>query len=283
MSDPARKIGQRLKAARQRAHASQAALAAHLDVTQTAVSYWEAGRRLPGIDDLMKIADFLDTALADLLPDETDRRPIRAVLRAVAVQVDDEKLALALERFAEEAADMPAPREQISIRAAGARDAAEQLLDAAGVSKAPIDVEDLAGRCGVRVREFHYDNGMVDGLVIQMPDGPVIGLNTNNENLQRRRFTMAHELGHHLLRHSVSFHVDFIDVGGAAGDSPGYNWRHERAANEFASNLLMPADMVRSAASRTRDVERLARVFDVSRQAMAFRLTTLGLRPGPLE
>ena len=81
MTDPAQQIGRRLKAARQRAHVSQAELAARLEVTQTAVSYWEAGRRLPGVDDLMKIAEFLDAPLTDLLPGDSERRPLGAVLR----------------------------------------------------------------------------------------------------------------------------------------------------------------------------------------------------------
>jgi transcriptional regulator with XRE-family HTH domain len=282
MTEPAQQIGPRLKAARQRAHVSQAELAARLEVTQTAVSYWEAGRRLPGIDDLMKIADFLHAPVTDLLPGDSERRPLAAVLRAAAEQVQDEALGRALERFAERAAQMPTPQADLNVRAAGARDAAEQLLAAARLTGAPpVDVADLARRCGVRVLDFDFA-GMVDGLVVQLQDGPAIGLDTGQPNEQRRRFTLAHELGHYLLRHSVSFHLDFFDTGGSAGDSPGYNWQHERAANEFAANLLMPAELVRREADRVRDIDELAAAFDVSRQAMAFRLAALGLRPGPL-
>jgi transcriptional regulator with XRE-family HTH domain len=282
MTDPARQIGRRLKAARQRAHVSQAELAARLEVTQTAVSYWEAGRRLPGIDDLMRIAEFLDAPLTDLLPGDSERRPLAAVLRAAADQVQDEALGRALERFAEQASRIPAPEAELKVRAAGARDAAEQLLAAARQTGAPpVDVADVARRCGVRILGFDFA-GMVDGLVAQLPDGPAIGLDTGQPNQQRRRFTLAHELGHHLLRHSASFHLDFFDTGGSAGDAPGYNWQHERAANEFAANLLMPADLVRREVDRVRDIDELAAAFDVSRQAMAFRLAALGLRPGPL-
>lgn len=282
MNDPAQQIGHRLKAARQRAHVSQAELAARLQVTQTAVSYWEAGRRLPGVDDLMKIAEFLDAPLTDLLPGDSERRPLGAVLRAAADQVQDEALGRALERFAEQAARILAPHADLSVRAAGARDAAEQLLAAARLTGAPpVDVAELARRCGVRVLGFDFA-GMVDGLVAQLPDGPAIGLDTGQPNEQRRRFTLAHELGHHLLRHSASFHLDFFDAGGSAGDAPGYNWQHERAANEFAANLLMPADLVRRESDRVSAINQLAVAFDVSRQAMAFRLATLGLRPGPL-
>lgn len=282
MTNASGDIGRQLKLARTRAHVSQAEVAAHLGVTQTAVSYWEAGRRLPGIDQLMSVAAFLDVPMADLLPDTSVRRPIGAVLRAVAEQVDSSELAQALEEFAEKVGSMPIPATELGTRAAGARDAAEQLLMAAHApSEPPIDVDDLASRCGVRVLSFNFA-GMVDGLVVQLADGPAIGLDEAKPNQDRRRFTLAHELGHHLLRHSASFHVDFVDVG-ALGEPPGYNWQHERAANEFAANLLMPADLVRREHARDHDVRELAALFVVSRQAMGFRLASLGLRKGPLE
>lgn len=92
--------------------------------------------------------------------------------------------------------------------------------------------------------------------------------------LTRQRFTLAHELGHHLLRHADGFH---LDLGGdlapnVTGGHPGYDWRAERSANEFAASLLMPASMVRKAATSTIDVATLASWFDVSPAAMGFRL-----------
>jgi Zn-dependent peptidase ImmA (M78 family)/DNA-binding XRE family transcriptional regulator len=283
MSTQSAEIGRRLKHARVRAGHSQADVAAQLDVTQTAVSYWEAGRRLPGIDQLMRLAEFLDAPLSELLPDDSVRRPVGAVLRAVAEQVDDHVLAQALEAFTRTAAGQPAPPVTLTVKAASARDAAEQLIAAAGLDdQEPVDVDDLAHRCGVRVLDFDFGT-LVDGLVVQLGDGPAIGLQTNQSNAGRRRFTLAHELGHHLLRHTASFHVDFADAGGTAGSAPGYNWQHERAANDFAANLLMPAPWVRQAAQPSGDVDKLAHRFNVSRAAMGFRLASLGLREGPLE
>ena len=284
MTGPAADIGRRLKAARLRAGASQAEVALHLGVTQTAVSYWEAGRRLPGVDQLMSLSGYLDVPLTDLLPDPASRRPVGAALRAVAEQIDNAQLANALDRFAEAASGIFPPRAELATRSAGPRDAAEQILEAAGLlEELPVDVDLIAKRCGVRVLAFNF-SGMVDGLVVQLPDGPAIGLDqSGSANHQRRRFTLAHELGHHLLRHSASFHVDFGDPVGGAGEPPGYNWRHERAANEFAANLLMPAQLVRREHASGADAEHLARRFEVSRQAMGFRLAALGLRDDLLE
>ena len=90
----------------------------------------------------------------------------------------------------------------------------------------------------------------------------------------RRRFTIAHEVGHHLL-HSDGVKVlcrpadlDQADDAGRA---------KERQANRFAAELLMPEPLVREhAESAGADATALARTFDVSPIAMAFRLVNLG-------
>jgi hypothetical protein len=65
---------------------------------------------------------------------------------------------------------------------------------------------------------------------------------------------------------------------GATGERPGYNWRAERAANDFAASLLMPASMVKREFTRTSDVGTLASRFNVSPAAMSFRLINLRLQ-----
>jgi transcriptional regulator with XRE-family HTH domain len=61
-------VGERVRAAREDAGLSQEALGAKLGVTQTAVSYWEAGKRDPGVADLLRIADALSVTASSLLP-----------------------------------------------------------------------------------------------------------------------------------------------------------------------------------------------------------------------
>jgi Zn-dependent peptidase ImmA (M78 family)/DNA-binding XRE family transcriptional regulator len=276
LSDKVARVGQRIRAMREDRGWSQADLAARLGRTQTAVSYWESGNRAIGVDDLVELAEVFGVTTGQLLPD-TPRRPVPALLRAVAEQVDAAQLADELERFALEADDIPRPEALWKIAPASPRDTAEALLAAAGVTKPPIDVEALAAGTGVRVvpRLVHD----IDGLVVELDSGPAIWVN-RDQAWTRQRFTIAHELGHYLLRHSDRFHVDF---GGdlapsATGEHPGYSWRAERAANDFAANLLMPAPMVREAFKLTEEVKFLATQFDVSPAAMGFRLSALRLQ-----
>jgi Zn-dependent peptidase ImmA (M78 family) len=70
--------------------------------------------------------------------------------------------------------------------------------------------------------------------------------------------------------------VKHIDL--AESDPPGYDWEVERAANEFAAELLMPRDMVVREFDQSPDTQRLAKRFKVSELAMGYRLVNLGLR-----
>jgi transcriptional regulator with XRE-family HTH domain len=62
-------LGANIRAARTAAGMTQEALAEVLGCTQTAVSYWEAGKRDPGVQDLLRIAEALSVPAASLLPD----------------------------------------------------------------------------------------------------------------------------------------------------------------------------------------------------------------------
>jgi Zn-dependent peptidase ImmA (M78 family)/DNA-binding XRE family transcriptional regulator len=270
-------VGQRIREARVWRGWSQGDLAARLGRTQTAVSYWEGGRRSLGVDELVEVAEALDVPVSDLLPDSTHRRPVTVLLRAAALRLDATQLADELERFAESARDLPRPEARWQITGTTPRDTAESLLAAADITTPPIRVEELVADCGIIIQPWNFVDD-VDGLMVNIDSGPVIWVN-RHQAPTRQRFTLAHELGHKLLRHFDQFHVEF---GGdlspsATGGHPDYDWRAERAANDFAANLLMPAVMVRDFFPRAGDVRDLAATFEVSPAAMGYRLTNLGL------
>jgi Zn-dependent peptidase ImmA (M78 family) len=115
-------------------------------------------------------------------------------------------------------------------------------------------------------------------MVLQPPSGAVIVV-SDIETGDRQRFTIAHELGHLVLRHAETFYIDLASAGVTGeADPPGYNWRNERAANTFAASLLMPEDMVRQLWDDNADVSTLANTFRVSRSALTYRLADLGLK-----
>lgn len=143
----------------------------------------------------------------------------------------------------------------------------------------PINVNKLAKKLGVGVEASNF-NDEVSGLFVIKDDKPFIAFNLN-QSKKRRRFTIAHELGHYIL-HSKSRSL-FVDKNKSVmyrnSESSTGEFLKEREANAFAAALLMPIPLI---ASEIKDlkgddiVEQLAKKFNVSTQAMSFRLSNLG-------
>lgn len=164
-----------------------------------------------------------------------------------------------------------------------AEQAALDLLDKHGIDAPPIDVEKIARRLDVDVRYEPFDGELSGALYRDVDERAVLGVNNWHAEV-RQRFTIAHELGH-LLLHPDELFVDGVlkrdDESSLAIRS------HEIEANAFAAELLMPRKLVlaeindllatNAAPDPKRLIEHLARLFDVSEQAMQFKLVNLGL------
>ncbi len=278
MSETTAWVAQRIRETREELGLSQAQLAERLGRTQTSVSLWESGKRTAGLDDLIHLADALGVDVNRFLPPDRARRPVVALLRATAEQLVDHQLYEAVDQLVSDAEVAEMPRAELSVSAAAPSHAANELLEKAGATAPPIDVNDLCVRCGVLVLERSFREAL-SGLVFAYQDGAVIGINADHPKT-RRRFTMAHELGHYLLRHHESFpgSEDRFHIDLAEGTPPGFDWRAERGANDFAADLLMPRRLMAAAFEQSQDPVTLASMFNVSQVAMGIRLLELGLR-----
>jgi transcriptional regulator with XRE-family HTH domain len=275
INDTARSVAEAIKTARQQLEWSQTDLAEHVGRTQTAVSYWEAGKRTPGIDDLLDLSEALQKDISFFLPSGGERQPIRAILRATATQLDLGELDFALQGFLDKVEDLTLPMKTIDLSGRRPLVAAQELLKLGGTSSPPVDVKALAEACGAMVLSYSFDDDL-SGLVVELDGGAAIGVNSSQAPV-RQRFTIAHELGHYLLGHHERFHID-LGRGDSDGTPPGYDWISERAANDFAAELLMPARMIHEFDDGGRSTSDLAELFDVSGLAMGYRLANLGLR-----
>lgn len=94
-----------------------------------------------------------------------------------------------------------------------------------------------------------------------------------NEPSYRQRFTQAHELGHVVLGHVRNGVSPKRDTSFALRPDE----QDEVDANQFAAELLMPEEYVRTAVKREFNLNKLASLFDVSTAAMHYRLKNLGL------
>lgn len=136
----------------------------------------------------------------------------------------------------------------------------------------PIDPIRIASKMGVSVMakanletSGHYDPPQAQ------TDDPLITYNPL-ESPVRQRFTIAHELGHHVLNHGVGDRVAPANFTMTSSDPK------EVAANQFAAELLMPGNFVRAVVEvqKIRSLKELAKIFNVSTAAMGYRLRELG-------
>jgi Zn-dependent peptidase ImmA (M78 family) len=167
-----------------------------------------------------------------------------------------------------------------------AEDAAAQLLRRHGVLRVPIPIEQLATLEGAQIVRQHFD-GDQSGFVYRDGQRKIIGINSAT-NRRRQRFTIAHELGHIILHQQDPLKVDFgVQVNHRNEISSLAIDPLEIEANAFAAAVLMPEGSVlryareasaeKGISSRERLIARLAQVFDVSIEAMGYRLINLGL------
>jgi Zn-dependent peptidase ImmA (M78 family) len=143
-----------------------------------------------------------------------------------------------------------------------------------------FDVIKLAKKIGVQVLKKKFDDD-VSGVFIMSDKTPIISYNGNEDN-KRIRFTVAHELGHYILHSNEQ--PFFLDKSPKAmyrnSASTTGEFLKEREANAFAASLLMPSKLIEIELEGLSDevsdiVKYLAKKFNVSEQAMTFRLSNL--------
>jgi hypothetical protein len=135
----------------------------------------------------------------------------------------------------------------------------------------PVDVKDLVYSLGIDIvyADPPFPNKVL-GAFISLKEEYGKGLIILQPNImpERERFTIAHELYHALIRPNLGFF---------SPDQKALK-THEREANIFASELLMPKNKVLSAYnSGCRTISSFAEIFWVSKQAMEIRLQEVGL------
>lgn len=144
-----------------------------------------------------------------------------------------------------------------------------------------FDVEKFAKWLKIELLPKELDDD-VAGLFVRIDGKPIISFNKNHKNKERKRFTIAHELGHFFLHSNKNIFVDknpkvmFRNTASSSGEQ-----LQEREANHFAAALLMPKKLIKDEIDKIpydimNPVKYLSEQFKVSEQAMTFRLANLG-------
>ena len=156
---------------------------------------------------------------------------------------------------------------------------------------APIDINQIAESLNLKINyEMNLDDTV--GSISFCEDGAVITINQFENTFEpRRRFTLAHEIGHYCL-HSSSDRKEFVDNRKTMSRSGSYWDIYESEANHFAAELLMPKDLVvekgkeiiesylagtsKEKMPAKQFIADMSSLFKTSNPAMEYRLKNLG-------
>ena len=159
--------------------------------------------------------------------------------------------------------------------------AAEITLIDLGVSEpSEIDLEAIAWTLGAHIRYRPLD--MCEALIIGHGDQAIITINSQS-NPRRRRFSLAHELGHWRYHRGYLLACQTEDIGNTGNGSSSM----ERVADTYAADILMPCylfqPIVRTFPRITfQTVRTLADTFRTSLTSTAIRLVEKGSFPAIL-
>jgi Zn-dependent peptidase ImmA (M78 family) len=158
----------------------------------------------------------------------------------------------------------------------------------------PIDVDHIAKLLDIKVQYIYdYDNYNSVASITLERGHAIVKINIpQNDYEPRRRFTLAHEIGH-LCKHLSESRNSFIDTHHSMNRTASYWDTVESEANTFAAQLLMPKELIFKHGNEIIEaykndhcveqmpvdlfIEDMSKIFEVSNPAMRYRLKNLGL------
>lgn len=274
-------LGARLAEARRAAGLNQGELATAVGLDRTAVTRIERGERKLDSLELARMARALarpiDWFLRPPVPAAVSRRESRDATQDSDADVlldglaRDVALLIEVKTLAAGSIDAPRVLDGVAAAESAARDVRRSL----GLPAGPVwELQRVAERVGMFAFCLDLQSDSLDGSYLRIADAGVALVNGRAPS-GRRRFTLVHELGHHVF--ADDFSAEWIV--GTDGDD------RERLINAFVIHFLMPREDVVArwaaladdgAGLRTAGIV-LGAEFGVSWTAVLAHLTTLRL------
>ncbi len=146
-----------------------------------------------------------------------------------------------------------------------ARQLARKILRECDIDTPPVDIREIISNLGYIYLEVPDFPDEVDALFIEQNGEQYATVNANHHP-HRKRFSLAHELGHSRMGHTIDYYDEPCSL-----DNPPTGKRHsegeklfESEANAFAGELLVPLEMLKVEFKKIRDIDELSGIFFVS-------------------
>ncbi len=284
-------VGERMRAARERAGLSQRDVESRTAISQSMLHRVETGKRTNAtLTDFDKLAQALGVSLDELLYGSAVEARVLAAARTNGCTEDalraalhqgiellklDDRLDAVIAHLRQEAPHLTLKIPADDSPQERGQPAAAQVREALGLGNAPIAdlVEMVEQLTGVDVGTMPLPPG-VSGICATDPDRATsIVLVNSTDVAERQRFTLAHELGHLLFGDKT--HVDAID---------GQRSPQEVLCDEFARHLLNHiSNTTNEPCIDERVMALLARHFGASPEVTRIQLDRMGLLPSELK
>jgi len=270
--------------ARNASHLNQQELASKIGIDRTALTKVESGKR--GLDalELARLAEILRRPIDWFVVRPSKAAAGRRDARRREV-MDDSPADIALEDLARDvgllqelgvlAVDKPFYPRKKAKTAKDAEAVAEAFRKHVDIAPGPVwDLQRVAERVGLYAFSVDLGDDTLDGSYLAAGQRDGVALINGRTPTGRRRFTMAHELGHHVFQDPYSAEW-VVDLSARS---------REKLINAFAIHLLLPG---RAASERWKQLEGnenprsaaiiLAVEFGLSWTAVCSQLSRLGL------
>lgn len=156
--------------------------------------------------------------------------------------------------------------------------AAEQLIEKVQTN----DLNLIANYLKIQIKYEKFPSSL-SGAYFKEGENLYIAVN-DGHNEHRQRFSIAHEIGHHIMHESAIFHYDKLIYDKSSKQERQIFYRAEDIisldeveANHFAAALLMPRKSVEEDFLKMPSVCQLSEKYNVSEEAMQYRLINIGL------
>lgn len=151
---------------------------------------------------------------------------------------------------------------------------------------ASLDLDAICDAYNIRLLEGAFEDENVSGTLVKADDGWSIIVNEAHSR-NRKRFTIAHELGHFFAVEYNSIQAEtYLEEQGniirdyalmkRTEDVEDGKYQVERQANMIAAEILMPDHLVQKLYDQKMNVQEMAEQFGVSEIAMSYKLTRMG-------
>ncbi len=146
-----------------------------------------------------------------------------------------------------------------------------------------LQLDNLAKKLSLSIFDATFTDPKLSGVIYKDKDTGKFSIYVNETHpITRKRFTVAHEIGHYISAICESYSKEQLFKEGFEDYAvlyrkEGGNSLAEKEANQIAADMLMPAKWVQRFLEDGISIEKMAKIFFVSREAMAIRVDNLGI------